>query len=73
MIDYKTSSTPVPKNDLPEHPQLGAYQVAVLGGAFAEGDTSAGAALVQLSTGSGGPDLSRLGYRQAEVAWVRSV
>lgn len=48
VIDYKTSSTPVPKNDLPEHPQLGAYQVAVLGGAFAEGDTSAGAALVQL-------------------------
>lgn len=34
---------------------------------------SRGAALVQLSTGSGGPDLSRLGYRQAEVAWVRSV
>lgn len=34
---------------------------------------SHGAALVQLSTGSGGPDLSRLGYRQAEVAWVRSV
>lgn len=34
---------------------------------------SRGAALVQLSTGSGGPDLSRLGYRRAEVAWVRSV
>ena len=34
---------------------------------------SRGAALVQLSTGSGGPDLSRRGYRQAEVAWVRSV
>lgn len=34
---------------------------------------SRGAAFVQLSTGSGGPDLSRLGYRQAETAWVRSV
>lgn len=31
-----------------------------------------GALLVHLSTGPGGPDLSRLGYRRAEQAWVRS-
>lgn len=31
-----------------------------------------GAALVSLSTGPNGPDLSRLGYRRAEQAWVRS-
>lgn len=30
-----------------------------------------GASLVQLSTGASGPDLSRLGYRRAELAWVR--
>ena len=32
-----------------------------------------GAALVTLSTGPTGPDLSRLGYRRAETAWVRSI
>ena len=30
-----------------------------------------GAALVQLSTGPEGLDLSRLGYRRAELAWVK--
>lgn len=30
-----------------------------------------GAVLVQLSTGAEGPDLSRLGYRIAERAWVK--
>ncbi len=32
-----------------------------------------GAALIQLSTGPVGPDLTRLGYRRAETAWVRSI
>lgn len=32
-----------------------------------------GASLVQMSTGASGPDLSRLGYRRAELAWVRSI
>lgn len=32
-----------------------------------------GAMLVQLSTGPIAPDLSRLGYRRAEQAWVRSL
>lgn len=32
-----------------------------------------GATLVQMSTGASGPDLSRLGYRRAEQAWVRSI
>ena len=32
-----------------------------------------GATLVQLSTGACGPDLSRLGYRRAEQAWVRGI
>lgn len=30
-----------------------------------------GAKLVQLSTGADGLDLSRLGYRRAEMAWVK--
>lgn len=32
-----------------------------------------GAALITLSTGPTGPDLTRLGYRKTETAWVRSI
>ncbi|WP_030173194.1 ATP-dependent helicase [Spirillospora albida] len=34
IIDIKTSGTPVPKEDLARHPQLGVYQYAVMLGAF---------------------------------------
>ncbi|TDB97533.1 ATP-dependent helicase [Actinomadura sp. 7K534] len=34
IIDVKTSSTAVPKDDLARHPQLGVYQYAVMLGAF---------------------------------------
>ena len=30
-----------------------------------------GAVLIQLSTGPDGPDLTRLGYRRAEQAWIK--
>ncbi|MEH0972421.1 ATP-dependent DNA helicase [Micromonospora sp. CPCC 205546] len=54
VIDLKTGkSTAVTANDLPEHPQLGAYQAAVEAGAFVDfGEESGGAALVQLGTGA---------------------
>ncbi|WP_121162106.1 ATP-dependent DNA helicase [Micromonospora pisi] len=54
VIDLKTGkSTAVTGTELAEHPQLGAYQAAVEAGAFAEfGDSSGGAALVQLGTGT---------------------
>ncbi len=48
-IDYKTGSSKPGKDDLVRHPQLGAYQAAVAGGAFADlGIEPAGAALLQL-------------------------
>jgi superfamily I DNA/RNA helicase/RecB family exonuclease len=50
VIDLKTGKTTTAVAELPEHPQLGAYQVAVEEGAFDEGDTSGGASLVQLGT-----------------------
>lgn len=31
-----------------------------------------GATLIQLSTGPTGPDLTRLGYRRAEQAWIKT-
>ncbi|XBP93533.1 ATP-dependent DNA helicase [Micromonospora sp. CCTCC AA 2012012] len=54
VIDLKTGkSTAVTERELAEHPQLGAYQAAVEAGAFAEyGESSGGAALVQLGTGA---------------------
>lgn len=55
VIDFKTGGTAVPKAEMAEHLQLGAYQAAVTGGGF-EGvseQSSAGAALVQLGKGAG--------------------
>jgi RecB family exonuclease len=52
VIDLKTGkTTSVTEADLPEQPQLGAYQAAVEAGAFPElGTEAGGAALVQLGT-----------------------
>jgi hypothetical protein len=50
VIDLKTGkTTTATAAALPEHPQLGAYQVAVEEGAFAEGDVSGGAAWSSLA------------------------
>lgn len=49
VIDLKTGTGKPTAADLEQHGQLGAYQVAVEAGGFGElGDTSAGAALVQI-------------------------
>lgn len=48
VIDLKTGSTAVRKDDVEQHAQLGVYQVVVEEGALGEGERSGGAALVQL-------------------------
>lgn len=49
VIDYKTGSSAPTAKELTEHPQLGAYQVAIAEGGFREhGTEGAGAALVHL-------------------------
>jgi ATP-dependent exoDNAse (exonuclease V) beta subunit len=55
VIDLKTGkTTSVTEADLPEQPQLGAYQAAIEAGAFPEwGEESGGAALVQLGSHAG--------------------
>jgi superfamily I DNA/RNA helicase/RecB family exonuclease len=51
VIDLKTGKSAPAGHEIPEHPQLGAYQAAVAAGAFAEhGTDPGGAALVQLGT-----------------------
>ncbi len=51
VIDFKTGKSRYPEKDLPDHPQLAAYQVAVTEGGFTDGEPaeSGGASLVQLS------------------------
>ncbi|WP_020525312.1 ATP-dependent helicase [Catelliglobosispora koreensis] len=68
VIDLKTGkTTTAAASELPEHPQLGAYQVAVEEGAFDEGDVSGGAALVQLgTTHKDAKEQSQIPLRQAE-------
>ncbi|MDT4936777.1 MAG: hypothetical protein QOG80_448 [Pseudonocardiales bacterium] len=51
VIDLKTGKSKPGDDDLPTNPQLGAYQLAVEHGAFADdGSESGGAMLVQLAT-----------------------
>jgi RecB family exonuclease len=54
VVDLKTGSSKPTRGDLLRNAQLGAYQVAVENGAFAEhGTASAGAALLQLGKAAG--------------------
>ncbi len=61
VVDLKTGKRQPAKGDLSRHPQLGAYQAAVLAGGFTEPDapgTAAqpgGAVLAQLGTSSKSP------------------
>ncbi|GGC87905.1 DNA helicase [Tersicoccus solisilvae] len=51
IADLKTGKHKPKKDDMPTHPQLGAYQVAVAAGGFGDGDRPGGAALINLGTG----------------------
>jgi superfamily I DNA/RNA helicase len=53
VVDLKTGKSKPKDEELPTNPQLGAYQLAIEHGAFAEdGDRSGGAMLVQLAKGT---------------------
>jgi superfamily I DNA/RNA helicase/RecB family exonuclease len=56
VIDLKTGKTKVRADELPTHPQLGAYQLAVEAGAFGEGEHAGGARLVQLAASGKDPE-----------------
>lgn len=53
VVDLKTGSSKPKAADLAHLPQLGAYQVAIEHGAFAEGSESGGAALLQVGKAAG--------------------
>jgi superfamily I DNA/RNA helicase/RecB family exonuclease len=54
IVDIKTSGSHVREDDLPRHPQLGVYQLAVLLGAFADRGLTepGGAELIQVGKGA---------------------
>ena len=56
VVDLKTGKSKVRGDDLPTHPQLAAYQLAVEAGAFGAGEHSGGARLVQLAAGGKDPE-----------------
>jgi RecB family exonuclease len=56
VVDLKTGKTKVRADDLPVHPQLGAYQLAVESGGFGEGERTGGARLVQLAASGSDPE-----------------
>jgi RecB family exonuclease len=56
VVDLKTGKTKVKGEDLPMHPQLGAYQLAVEAGAFGDDEQSGGALLVQLAAPGKDPE-----------------
>ena len=77
VVDLKTGAGKPARGDVPRLPQLGAYQVAVTCGAFAEhGEASAGAALLQLGKAAGAQ--ATLQVQPAltaddEPAWARAL
>lgn len=70
VVDLKTGKSRPARADLPEHPQLGAYQLAVQRGGFAEaagGETrNGGAMLVHLGTGAKAAEQHQPPIDQAE-------
>ncbi len=56
VIDLKTGKNKVKADEVHQHPQLSAYQVAVEAGAFGEGERSGGARLVQLAASGKDPE-----------------
>ena len=62
VIDYKTGKSRYADKDLPQHPQLAAYQTAVTEGGFTDGRPaqSGGAQLVQLGKPNGRSGISQV-------------
>jgi superfamily I DNA/RNA helicase/RecB family exonuclease len=72
VVDFKTGKSRVRVDDLPIHPQLGAYQLAVETGAFGADERSGGALLVQLAAGGKDPEQVQTPLADAEdPQWIR--
>jgi superfamily I DNA/RNA helicase/RecB family exonuclease len=73
VIDLKTGRSRVRADDVPVHPQLAAYQLAVELGGFGEGERSGGARLVQLAAAGRDPEQRQPPLTEAEdPTWIRT-
>jgi len=76
VVDLKTGKRQPGKTELARHPQLGAYQAAVLAGGFGEtpgipeGAAPGGAVLAQLGTGTKGPAVQQQDSLDAQENWA---
>lgn len=74
IVDLKTGKRQPGKGEVPHHPQLGAYQAAVLAGGFAaedgSGSMSGGAVLAQLGTGAKGPAIQHQEALDPQENWA---
>jgi RecB family exonuclease len=59
IIDFKTGSSAITKEEAKKNLQLASYQIGVTEGGFTQGDRSAGAELVYLGTDSVGPSVKQ--------------
>jgi len=59
IIDFKTGSSAITKEEAKKNLQLASYQIGVTEGGFTQGDKSAGAELVYLGTDSVGPSVKQ--------------
>ncbi|HJV97771.1 MAG TPA: PD-(D/E)XK nuclease family protein, partial [Arthrobacter sp.] len=76
VVDLKTGKRQPGKADLSRHPQLGAYQAAVLAGGFRDAAgvpadaTPGGAVLAQLGTGTKGPGIQQQDSLDPQDNWA---
>jgi hypothetical protein len=76
IVDLKTGKRQPGKSELSRHPQLGAYQVAVLSGGFTGGGESqeaplpGGAVLAQLGTGAKSPAIQQQDALDPQENWA---
>nr|WP_306632488.1 ATP-dependent DNA helicase [Arthrobacter ulcerisalmonis] len=75
VVDLKTGKRQPGKDDLSRHPQLGAYQAAVLAGGFDPGGAggsglSGGAVLAQLGTGAVNPGIQQQEPLDPQENWA---
>ena len=72
VVDFKTGKSKVRADELAEHPQLGAYQLAVEEGAFGADERSGGALLVQLAAPGKDPEQWQPPLADAaDPTWIR--
>ena len=76
VVDLKTGKRQPGKTELSRHPQLGAYQAAVLAGGFGDAPglpaeaTPGGAVLAQLGTGTKGPGVQQQDTLDPQDNWA---